>query len=106
DSHSADGMEVTGNYFKVLGVRPELGRFFLDEEDAGPGSPPAVVIGYDYWQRKYGGDRDVVGRNILVDGHDYSIVGVAPDGFRGIDPGVVDLWIPFAHDTKLGHGKD
>lgn len=105
DSHSADGMEVTGNYFKVLGVRPALGRFFVTEEDAGPGSPPAVVIGYDYWQRRFGGSRDVLGKNILVDGHAYPVVGVAPDGFRGIDPGVVDLWIPFAHDTKLGHSE-
>lgn len=106
DSHRADGLEVTGNYFRVLGVRPALGRFFVSEEDAGPGSPPAVVISHDYWQRRYGGNRDVLGKNILVDGHEYSIVGVAPNGFHGIDPGVVDLWIPFAHDSKLGHGKD
>jgi predicted permease len=105
EAHSADGMEVTGNYFNVLGVRPALGRFFVREEDAGPGSPPAVVISHDYWQRRFGGDRAVLGESILVDGQQYPIVGVAPDGFHGIDPGVVDLWIPFAHDTKLGHSE-
>src|SRR5690606_26991876 len=51
-AHRADGMEVTGNYFNLLGVRPALGRFFVAEEDAGPGSPPAVVISHGYWQRK------------------------------------------------------
>ncbi|HET7622747.1 MAG TPA: ABC transporter permease, partial [Gemmatimonadaceae bacterium] len=105
EAHSADGIEVTGNYFNVLGVRPALGRFFVAEEDAGSGSPPAVVIGYDYWQRKYGGDRAILGKNILVDGQEYAIVGVAPDGFRGVDPGVVDIWVPFAQDAKLGHSK-
>ncbi len=105
EARSADGMEVTGNYFNVLGVRPALGRFFVAEEDAGAGSPPAVVISHDYWQRAYGGDRGVLGKSILVDGHGYSIVGVAPDGFHGVDPGVVDIWIPFAHDTKLGHSE-
>jgi Acidobacterial duplicated orphan permease len=105
EAHSADGVEVTGNYFNVLGVRPALGRFFVAEEDAGPGSPLAVVISHYYWQRMYGGDRAILGKNILVDGHEYPIVGVAPDGFRGIDPGVIDLWVPFAQDEKLGHSE-
>jgi len=103
DAHSADGMEVTGNYFNVLGVRPALGRFFVSEEDAGPGSPPAVVISHGYWQRMYGGDRSILGKTVAVDGQEYPVVGVAPDGFRGVDPGVVDIWIPFAQDSKLGH---
>lgn len=105
EAHSADGMEVTGNYFSVLGVRPALGRFFVAEEDAGSGSPPAVVISHDYWQRMYGGDRAVLGKDILVDGHEYPIVGVAPDGFHGIDLGAVDLWVSFAQDSKLGHSE-
>jgi len=105
EARSADGMEVTGNYFAILGVRPALGRFFVAEEDAGTGSPPAVVISHDYWLRTYGGDRAVLGKSVFIDGHEYSIVGVAPDGFHGIDPGSVDLWIPFAQDARLGHGE-
>jgi predicted permease len=105
EAHSADGMEVTGNYFNLLGVRPALGRFFVAEEDAGPGSPPAVVISHDYWQRRYGGDRAVLGKSVEVDGQVYPIVGVAPDGFHGIDPGTVDIWVPFAQDAKLGHSE-
>lgn len=105
EAHSADGMEVTGNFFNVLGVRPALGRFFVSEEDAGPGSPPAVVISHDYWQRRYGGDRAVLGKSVQVDGQEYPIVGVAPDGFHGIDPGTVDIWVPFAQDAKLGHSE-
>jgi predicted permease len=105
EAHSADGMEVTGNYFNVLGVRPARGRFFMAEEDEGPGSPPAVVISHDYWQRRYGGDRAVLGQNVQVDGQLYPIVGVTPDGFHGIDPGKVDIWVPFAQDAKLGHSE-
>ncbi|HEY9479075.1 MAG TPA: ABC transporter permease, partial [Gemmatimonadaceae bacterium] len=103
DARSADGMEVTGNYFGVLGVRPALGRFFVPEEVGGDGSPPAIVISHAYWQRAYGGDRAVLGKSILIDGYSYPIVGVAPAGFVGIDPGSVDLWIPFSQDRKLGN---
>jgi predicted permease len=106
DARSADGMEVTGNYFGVLGVRPALGRFFVPEEYAGEGSPPAIVISHAYWERAYGGDRAVLGKSILIDGYSYPIVGVAPAGFVGIDPGSVDLWIPFSQDRKLGNEAD
>ena len=102
EARSADGMEVTGNYFSVLGVRPALGRFFVPEEDAGKGAPPAVVISHAYWQRAFGGDRTVLGRSLLIDGHAYPIVGVAPAGFHGIDPAATDVWIPFAQDQLLG----
>ena len=106
EARHADGMEVTGNYFSVLGVRPVLGRFFVPEEDIGKGAPPAIVISHRYWQRAFGGDRSVIGKSILIDGHSYPIVGVAAVGFRGIDPGATDIWIPFSQDEKLGNGTD
>ncbi|HEX5435576.1 MAG TPA: ABC transporter permease [Gemmatimonadaceae bacterium] len=99
----ADGIEVTGNYFTVLRVRPALGRFFVAEEDNGPGSPPAAVISYRFWQRQFGGDPAVLGKRLLVDGHPYPIVGVAPPGFYGIDPGSPAIWIPFAQHQRLGN---
>lgn len=102
----ADGLEVTGNYFSVLGVRPALGRFFMPEEDAGPGAPSAVVISHDYWQRRFGGDRSVIGKSLLIDGHSYPIVGIAPAGFHGIDIGSTDVWIPFSQDIGLGNSAD
>jgi len=106
DARSADGIEVTENYFGVLGVLPALGRFFVPEEYAGKGSPPAIVISHAYWQRAFGGDPAVLGKTILIDGYSYPIVGVAPVGFHGIDPGSVDVWIPFSQDARLGQSAD
>jgi predicted permease len=106
EAEHADGMEVTSNYFNVLGVRPELGRFFVPEEDVGKGAPPAVVISHRYWQRAFAGDRSVIGKSIMIDGHSYPVVGVAAAGFRGIDPGATDIWIPFSQDEKLGNSAD
>lgn len=104
EARRADGMEVTGNYFSVLGVRPALGRFFVPEEYAGQGAPPAIVISHGYWQRIFGGDRAILGKSLLIDGYRYPIVGVAPAGFHGIDPGTIDVWIPLSQDARLGNG--
>jgi predicted permease len=74
---------VTGNYFSGLGVRPALGRLFLPGEGEKPGAPLLVVLGYSYWQKKFGGDQDVIGKQVLVNGHAATIVGVAPPEFHG-----------------------
>lgn len=97
----AEGMFVSQNYFPVLEVAPALGRFFVAEEDAGPGSPPAVVVSHAYWQSHFGGDPGVVGKTIVINGHPCPIVGVAPAGFHGIDPGAPDLWVPFSQKPRL-----
>ncbi|MGD8815783.1 MAG: ABC transporter permease [Acidobacteriota bacterium] len=78
-----DGMMVTGNYFDVLGVRPELGRFFTAADDDEPGAETVAVLSHDLWQSAYGGAPDVVGRTIRLNGLAFDIVGVAPPGFRG-----------------------
>jgi len=74
---------VTGNYFSGLGVRPALGRLFLPGEGEKPGDPLLVVLGYSYWQKKFGGAQDVIGKPVLVNGHAATIVGVAPKEFHG-----------------------
>lgn len=74
---------VTGNYFSGLGVKPALGRFFLPSEGERPAQDPLVVLGYSFWQRRFGGDPGVVGRQVLVDGKPATVIGVAPKGFRG-----------------------
>jgi predicted permease len=74
---------VTGNYFSGLGVRPALGRLFLPGEGEKPGAPLLLVLGYSYWQKKFGGDQDVIGKQVLVNGHAAMIVGVAPQEFHG-----------------------
>ena len=81
DVEQSYGMLASGNYFSMLGVRPGLGRFFTAEEDRNPGENPVVVLGNDYWRRRFGGDSSVVGRGIELNGQRYTIIGVAPKGF-------------------------
>ena len=74
---------VTGNYFSVLGLQPALGRLFLPTEGEAGGKDPYIVLGYSYWQKKFGGDPSVVGKQALIDGQEVTIIGVAPKGFQG-----------------------
>ncbi len=98
-----DGYLVSGNYFSVLRVQPAVGRLFTADDDAGPGSPPTAVISHTYWQRMYGGDRGVVGKPIVLDGHEYTIIGVAPTDFHGVDADNADVWIPVSHASLVGY---
>jgi len=86
---------VTGNYFDVLGLEPALGRFFLPEEDETPGSHPVAVLGHGLWSRRFGKDPRVLGSIVRLNGHPFTIVGVGPEGFKGVTvlfgP---DLWVP------------
>src|SRR5690348_5173640 len=79
------GYLVSGNYFDVLGVKPMLGRAFLPEEDQTPDSHPVAVIGYNCWQRRFGGDPQIVGKTVEFNGRPFSIIGVAPKGFIGTE---------------------
>jgi predicted permease len=74
---------VTGNYFSGLGVQPALGRLFLPAEGEEGGRDPYIVLGYDFWQKKFGGDPGVVGKQALIDGQEATIIGVTPNGFQG-----------------------
>jgi predicted permease len=86
---------VTGSYFRVLGVRPALGRLIDESDDQQPGAHPVVVISFDYWRTRLGSNPEVVGRTILVNAHAMTVIGVAGEGFHGIDWGEVpSLWIP------------
>lgn len=79
---------VNGNYFEVLGMPPAAGRSFLAEEDLTPNSHPVVMLGYKFWQTRYGGDPAAVGQTLRLGGRTYTIVGVAPPGVPGLIPGV------------------
>jgi predicted permease len=86
---------VTANYFETLGIRPVLGRFFLPEEGRGAGAHPVVVMGFAPWQHRFGGAPDVVGRTLVLNGTAFTVVGVAPERFRGVTAVFgPDLWIP------------
>jgi predicted permease len=89
------GSVVSGNYFSGLGVAPILGRGFLHEEDATPGTHPVVVISHRLWRRRFDADPGILGRILTLNGHAFTVVGVAPPGWygpnRGLEP---ELWAP------------
>ena len=86
---------VTGNYFQVLGVRPVRGRLFGPEDDQVPGASPVIVISHNLWQRRFGGADAVVGRSVKVNGAPFTIIGVAPAGFHGVNSLFgPDGWVP------------
>ncbi|WP_164014871.1 ABC transporter permease [Pyxidicoccus trucidator] len=89
------GIRVTGSFFDTFGVRPELGRGFLPEEDV-PGGARAVVISHGLWHRRFGGAADVVGQSLTLNDQPYTVVGVAPASFRY--PEGVQLWTPLQLD--------
>src|SRR5579859_2273614 len=74
---------VTGNYFSSLGVQPALGRLISPNEGQNPGADPVLVLGYSYWKKRFNGDRDIIGKQVEINGNPFTIVGVAAKGFRG-----------------------
>ncbi len=78
------GMLVSGNYFRVLGVEPRLGRGFREDEDQVPGRNAVVVLAADFWKREFGSDPTVIGRTVRLNGSDFTVIGVAPDSFPGM----------------------
>ena len=86
---------ISPDAFEVLGVPPALGALFSLREDHYPGPRKVAVLSYDFWQRRFGGDVAVLGRQFLIDNATYWIIGVARKGFSGLDPGkFVDVWTP------------
>ena len=93
---------VSGAYFPVLGVGPALGRVIEDQDDAAPLAGPVIVLSHDFWQSRFGGAPDVLGRKVLVNQHPMTIVGVAAARFSGIDVGVVPaFWIPASMSEQV-----
>ena len=74
---------VTGNYFSTLGVQPAAGHLFAPPQGENGGKDPYVVLGYSYWQKRFGGDPNAVGKQVLVDGQEATIIGVVQKGFEG-----------------------
>jgi predicted permease len=93
---------VSGNYFDVLGVQPAIGRTLTAPEDQVKDGEPYVVISYEYWQRRFGGDAQVLGRAIEVNGHPMTIIGVAQRGFSSFEPmSPADVFIPLSMKTVV-----
>ena len=97
---------VSANYFDILKVKPVLGRAFLPEEGAEkPGAFPVAVISYRMWQNRFHGDRNVLGKEIRLNRHQLTIIGVAPPEFRGSTVGLVyDAWMPISMADDMGTG--
>jgi predicted permease len=79
------GMLVSGNLFRVMGVEPELGRGFRPEEDRTQGRDAVVVLGHDFWEKQLGADRSIVGQKVRLNGIEFTVIGVAPERFTGMD---------------------
>ncbi len=112
-SASIEGMYVTQDYFRAVGLQPALGRTFAETE-AGAKSPSVIILGYDLWQRRFGGDRNIIGKTIRISRWDTPprVIGVMPEGVRFLpSPGGakepnynvdarVDFWVPVNVTTR------
>jgi predicted permease len=91
---------VSGNYFQVLGVKPEIGRLFTEDDDRIGNPRPVIVIGAPFWRRQFGGSPGALGRKIFLSGSPFTIIGVADERFTGEMPGRVrDFWVPLNMQT-------
>src|SRR5215831_7844315 len=101
------GYEVTGNYFDVLGVGASLGRVISTEDDVTPRSHPVAVMSYKCWQQRFGYDPNVIGKGVIVNGRNYTVIGVAPQGFFGTEVvSAPDLFFPIAMQEQLDLGNN
>ncbi len=104
ESEFVDGLWASGKMFDVLGVRAVLGRTFADEDDRPGGGPngPVAVISYAFWQRRFGGAADAIGRSLTVEHVPFTIVGVAPPQFFGVEVGrTFDVAVPIGTATLI-----
>ena len=98
----ADAELVSGNYFEVLGVHPTIGRTLQQDDAAYEGSNPVVMLGYDFWQKRFGGEPGILNQSMLINNRPMTVVGVAQSGFQGIQLGQVpDLYIPITMKRSI-----
>ena len=96
---------VSANFFSILGIRPTLGRGFLPEDDRAATAAPAVVLSHALWEQRFGSDPAIVGKNLTLNGRDFTVVGVAPAGFTGLLAGFSpQLWTPIALHRAVNPG--
>jgi len=97
-----EGAEVSPNLFPLMGVRPILGRTFVESEGV-QGNAHVVILGYGVWQRRFSGDRNIVGRTVTIDLQPYTVVGIMPRGFAFPENG--QAWVPFVPFRDELHGN-
>ncbi len=93
---------ISGNYFDALGIQPYLGRFIHASEEHGKNSMPEIVLSYALWHSYFNGDRGVMGRVVQMNKHPFTIIGVAPAGFRGTELFFApDFWAPIVNMPQV-----
>jgi putative ABC transport system permease protein len=106
EARYAEGLYVSGEFFRHLGVQPILGRAFNAEDDSATCASPGAVLSYGFWQREFAGDREVVGRTVSLDGHSFPVIGVAPPAFFGVEVGrAFDVTVPLCADQLIAEDK-
>jgi putative ABC transport system permease protein len=96
DPERIGGAAVSANFFPLLGIEPVLGRNFSPEEDR-PGANRVVLLGHGYWNARFGGDRNIVGKVLILNGEPHEVIGVMPRGLR--HPYNADMWVPLALES-------
>ena len=106
NAEQVHGSQVTGNFFRMLGVGPVIGRDFSSEDEK-PGREQVAILTYALWRRHYGGDSSVIGKSILLDEKSYTIIGILPRSFSlyGVAP-ELDIWVPFAFNRAPLNRED
>jgi predicted permease len=100
------GQLVTGNYFQVLGVDAALGRTIAPEDDTTLGASPVLVLSAALWKRAFASDPDIVGKDVILNGFKFTVIGVLPPEFKGLQTlGSVDFWAPLAMHEQLVTGE-
>ncbi len=103
----ARGLWVSGDFFNVLGVRPELGRVFKADDDRRGCGASVAVISHQFWQREFGGDPSVVGKSLSLEDHPFEIVGVAPESFYGPEVGrTFDVAVPVCSEALINGAEN
>src|SRR6185437_4399571 len=98
-----NGQFVSGNFFRTLGMQPWIGRLFTDEDDK-ESAAPVAVMSYRIWHDKYGSDPSVVGAGYQINGHPFTVIGVAPPGFFGAklaEGSMPDFWLPLTTELII-----
>lgn len=96
------GYEISGNYFDTLKIHPFLGRFLQPSDEHAKDADPDIVLSYDYWRQRFGGDATIIGRTIRVNKFPYTVIGVAPQGFHGTERVVqAEVWLPVLNETSF-----
>ncbi len=101
------GELVSGNFFAVLGVKPFLGRIFSDDDNKTSGGHPVAILSYNFWKRRFAGDPGLVGKTIHLNGYPFTVVGISPPGFFGVEVGSSPaVWVPMMMQPQVSGFAD